>query len=212
MMRRLAHIARLALVGSASTFATAWLLALVEMPERHSAFLSHDLEVLWQVNQRTGVGSTDTEWFPVASMPVAAAAEDAPFELRRRRRLSREPHVDASDRPRMSLEYARGWPARALWCEYVPDAARPGQWHGAISLRAPTTFPPTAQQLTALPFRPIWSSLVVDTAFYATLCGTLMFVGSGFRKAARRRRGACVGCGYDLRGGPRLCPECGRAR
>ena len=34
-----------------------------------------------------------------------------------------------------------------------------------------------------------------------------------YRRAARRRlvrEGRCVGCGYDLRGSPGRCPECGR--
>jgi hypothetical protein len=48
----------------------------------------------------------------------------------------------------------------------------------------------------------------------ALLAGVLPFawfrrVPGNHRRAARRVRGFCAGCGYDLRGSRERCPECG---
>jgi hypothetical protein len=32
-----------------------------------------------------------------------------------------------------------------------------------------------------------------------------------YRTRMRRRKGLCLACGYDLRGGSEICPECGAA-
>lgn len=59
-----------------------------------------------------------------------------------------------------------------------------------------------------LPLIPIWWGFLANSAIY----GFLMFYSfSGWRVVRRWRRiraGACVACGYDLRG-LQQCPECG---
>jgi hypothetical protein len=59
-----------------------------------------------------------------------------------------------------------------------------------------------------LPARPVWGGLAVNGAVF----GAVVFVGASapgmLRGRLRARRGACVRCGYDLRG-LSACPECG---
>lgn len=49
------------------------------------------------------------------------------------------------------------------------------------------------------------TSLIL-TAFIIVDCRHLL------RAKSRERNGLCASCGYDLRGIPRRCPECGRVR
>jgi hypothetical protein len=48
----------------------------------------------------------------------------------------------------------------------------------------------------------------LDTAFYGTLAFLLWSAPGFVRRQRRRRRGLCVGCGYELKG-MQKCPECG---
>jgi hypothetical protein len=71
--------------------------------------------------------------------------------------------------------------------------------------------------LDAVPLRPIWSGLAVNTLFYAAIWAGIyaaLVVPRRFvREVARFRRGACIACGYDL-GYDFIhgCPECGWRR
>jgi hypothetical protein len=70
------------------------------------------------------------------------------------------------------------------------------------------------------PGLPRWPGFVLDTTFYGAvvfvvwpLAGRVGRRGWGrVRARARRQRGECVSCGYDLAETTGPCPECGRTR
>ena len=59
----------------------------------------------------------------------------------------------------------------------------------------------------------LWPGFLFDTAFYAALAFSMWSAPSFVRRRARKRRGACPACGYDLRTSAQTgpCPECGDA-
>lgn len=108
---------------------------------------------------------------------------------------------------------ATGWPRLAVWCGYC---ARGPSFvvtvHGGIALAEATGPQFLLPQGRALPCRPIWSGLIIDSAVYACLWGAVWFVcllPGRVRRSRRLRRGLCVGCGYEL-AGLMKCPECGK--
>ena len=71
----------------------------------------------------------------------------------------------------------------------------------------------TVARHVALPLRPWLPGLMADTACHAILWWPLIGLPGVIRRARRRRRGRCPGCGYDLRGSlGSTCPECGPPR
>jgi len=63
-----------------------------------------------------------------------------------------------------------------------------------------------------LPIRIVWRGIAINTIFYAALLWLLTLGPFTARRMIRRKRGRCIKCGYDLRGTPDLCPECGWGR
>jgi hypothetical protein len=117
---------------------------------------------------------------------------------------------------REGCEHATGWPFLTAWCEWSYDYSGTPQQpvlHRGIPMSspAPGSLWPNASQLRALPLRPIWTGLVLNTVFYALAVWCLWQALSMSRRYRRRARGQCVRCGYSLAGLalPTVCPECG---
>ncbi len=114
-------------------------------------------------------------------------------------------------------EYASGWPAYSL------------RYHGPIYVvcegsaivydesRMTGYFHPTLPQKmvdggyrSELPYLPIWPGFAINTAFYAAVLWLASLAPFTLRRVIRRKRGACIKCGYDLRHAEHeVCPECG---
>lgn len=61
-----------------------------------------------------------------------------------------------------------------------------------------------------VPLYPRWSGLAVNTIFYGAIFWLAIPGPKLLRRALRRRRGQCPGCGYDLaHHDHETCPECG---
>ena len=119
-----------------------------------------------------------------------------------------------------------GWPARSLyWYSDRGDGAVvsfgkygiPGRGPAWNPLAAPGVLPSESR----LPVLPLLPGFLVDTLFYAVpswaLLATPGLINRWLVGGRRKRRGACVACGYDLRGlaagqggAGVVCPECGR--
>jgi hypothetical protein len=103
-----------------------------------------------------------------------------------------------------------------LSCEIVEPQYGNGRTYSAVNgvaLPGPTR--QSVLTFRALPYRPVWLGLVVDTVVYAGLWGLLVVGGRGLLRRARIGRGRCPLCAYELgpSGGTGAgCPECGWGR
>jgi hypothetical protein len=225
---RVAACLTLALVlGAATCIAVAWALALRPL---QTGFVQESWNTyrdggIWSVHRFRGNGVSWTSWLlmvaeddPLVSadsfgLIVEQSVRDYRLTSSPGHTLEGVPPGSSPPRlagPRMMMpregwsEEARGWPALALWCkETIPDA----QWSGGIPIASAAVWP----RLPVLPVRPIWSGLILNTLLYAALWTVMFSTPRLVRQYRRRRRGACLTCGYARTGLPSIaqCPECG---
>ncbi len=119
--------------------------------------------------------------------------------------------------------YRAGWPIRAMEGESRPTTTGKPEYAWAVPLSSIVTLRAvlvvgkakvwTSSATRLVPLRPIWPGFLGNTVLYAVVA--LGMIGGAWlvRRAYRRWRGCCIGCGYDLRGDlDRGCPECGDKR
>lgn len=117
------------------------------------------------------------------------------------------------DAPR-GTDHGFGWPRPALWYRVhgvyrAPYAIATGIEGGRMLTAAPT-LGTRSYDFRALPLWPHWPGLLLNTALFACLWAVALFGPGLVRRWARKRRGRCLRCGYDLRDNPAPgCPECG---
>lgn len=117
----------------------------------------------------------------------------------------------------MGMDTSFGWPRRCMWHQVLSSydtstgTITSDKLSGGILLSDHPTRMTTG--FKALPLRPMYPGLAVNTLFFGVLWAGLLFAPGVVRRAARRYRGRCDRCGYDL-GGLREagCPECGDGR
>ena len=105
-----------------------------------------------------------------------------------------------------------GWPVRSLAGAYLSDRndQASGSWY-TTAIKNPW-ITDNEQAFNFIPYRPIWPGFAVNTLLYAAILW-VPFAPFALRQVLRRRRGACLQCGYDLRHAEHeVCPECGADR
>jgi hypothetical protein len=100
-----------------------------------------------------------------------------------------------------------GWPWRALegWRMH-------GEWGRTTAMPSMTMGDAIEIDGALVPVRPMCPGFVASSALYGGIAFALSLVPGTVRRWSRRRRGACIRCGYDLHASTNAaCPECGAA-
>ena len=105
-----------------------------------------------------------------------------------------------------------GWPVRSLAGAYLSDRndQAMGSWFTTAIINP--WLADNEQAFNFIPYRPMWPGFGLNTLLYAAILW-IPLAPFALRHVLRRRRGACLQCGYDLRATSRRgCPECGWGR
>jgi len=114
------------------------------------------------------------------------------------------------------IEDARGFPFLAMRGSFDIDSpdgrGNIENVRGAIMIDFGTRLPGADRTMTPLiPLGIIWRGFILNALIFAAIWFALLAGPGTVKRTLRRRRGACIDCGYDLRGAAHeQCPECGR--
>ena len=200
MKRRLTKLVVFLLLGTVVNVAVAWGCATILRPRP----LTHD-------------NSSRAECIPLIANYFDMQAEGSYFAGHINRGLSYKRQF-ASRSARDPWDYKRvvriesGWPVRSLAGAHLSDrndeAIR--SWYTTAIVNP--WVPDNRRIFTFVPYRPIWPGFALNTLLYAAILW-IPFAPFALRQVLRRRRRACLQCGYDLRGAVSAgCSECGWRR
>lgn len=169
----------------------------------------------WTFRQWRSFGSVSSNYSPCLEPRMILAYEGAkPHLVPWWSEMRRTPQpLDYPEAGRAYIwfgESGHGWPLAAFRERLDFDGRVRGAgnylvaWQGAIRWERGST-------VWVVPYAPIWPGLAGNTLIYTLPWMFLLSVPPLLRRRRRVRRGLCLGCGYDLKGGgAAVCPECGR--
>lgn len=211
-MKRLACVLLLLLAGAIASWAIAWACAAWSDPERGRPTLAVQAAGSGRsavTCRRAAFGHARTDQCVYEDFQMNASGDSI---------LMARAALDGSEQS-VSMT---GWPWRCLQCSNraeITIRTSSGSMMG-ISKTGLTLdpdgieLPPFANPLggsswRALPLRPLWTGMILDASFFATIGWLLLFGGSLIRRRLRLRRGLCAWCAYPTGASP-VCTECGR--
>lgn len=231
MRRCVLHLGLFLFAGAMVTIAVAWLLAAfvpIPMYPRTTAraWVAVDGRV-WTSGEVRLLGVTDIWWDSAdLSYPGIPEGQQLAALIESHDRLARERDTvralrtppefgsvadGASPAPdEIGSDTAYGLPLRCLWftarADYQGGTLFNDRLMGGYLVKgAPSA---RGRDYRALPARPIWSGILLNSLLYAAL---IWLIGRGAARARRRarlRRGRCPWCAYPMGSAP-LCAECG---
>lgn len=174
-----------------------------------------------RIYSRPGVGPANGSSCAVACWSFATSTRTSPKFSRGEVVVPPKLEEEMAHRPQTCwgvAEDRRGWPMAAFSCSFIGTTATDSPYvylvHDGVRRDPPAGIRESLADVRALPTRPIWRGLIVNSAIAAVawwlvLAAVSWGVGS-VRAAFRKPAGCCPKCGYDLKSNWAAgCPECG---